>query len=213
MNVAEQAQVPVEQAPNHPPDYNAELERRRRQEEEDEMLARRMQTLNMDLAEDGYVGGNQGIYSVGNTQHHFVNQNFIPTRELRRRADYLHAAAIRDLRHHQRRESAQDWRRPTTYHPERPEVEVLHREPETNPLPPPQQQQQQQQPPVAAPLYTPITRTRTLDRRGYEGRRRSTLAGLTRGRGQAGGRVAAWLKYIGDGLPEGDLDQDIPVSG
>ncbi|KAI9886831.1 MAG: hypothetical protein M1823_001330 [Watsoniomyces obsoletus] len=214
----EQERMLAERAQNQPRAFHEEVERRRRQEQEDEILARRMQMLNMDPpAEVGYIARDPGIFSVGHPPDPFLTQQFMPPRDNRRGGDYVPAAntttTTRGLpTQHRRRESVFDWRRQTftSHHLERGAVEVLlNQELQTAPPSPPPLY------PPLPPQYTPpINRARTVERRGYESRRsRSTLAGLTRGRGQAGGRVAAWLKYIGDGLPDQEMDQEIPVGG
>ena len=52
--------------------YHEELDFRRRQEEQDELIARRLQALNVDLNEDGHFGGHAGIFGVANPDYPFV---------------------------------------------------------------------------------------------------------------------------------------------
>jgi hypothetical protein len=65
--------------PRPPNNYDEELTQRRRQERADEALARRLQRVNLENADndDDYQGGIGDIHGVGNAADHFMNQDYI----------------------------------------------------------------------------------------------------------------------------------------
>ena len=136
-NVVEQHRVPVDDAvAAGARGYDDELERRQRQVDEDEALARRLQVLNVEIAENEYGATPGGIFSLGNAHAHHLNENYIPATRDHLHHAHLRAAPQRPLEPQSYRMGQPDWRDPPAARLPEPESEpIMSREPYRLPHP------------------------------------------------------------------------------
>ncbi|KAI9832731.1 MAG: hypothetical protein M1826_001290 [Phylliscum demangeonii] len=212
-------------APPPPPpplDYRAELGHRQRQEAADELLARRLQTLNVDLEHDPYRGGPVTAPEPLDPAHfrrmwYGGDAGRVPAHAAARspRAPEGRSAAPGPPGRHS------DVSPSGTRTLDPPMRAHSHASRPDHPPPTPRLRASGRVMParISANHVTeyvvrlpeePSRRpsaTRSRRRPDHDPRRRSVLAGLARGQAQ-GGRVDAWLQHVEDGLPEDDLRQD-----